>query len=313
MASSTIVDIDLKGLLPKIASGKVRDLFAVDDNTLLFVASDRISAYDVVMKNGIPGKGALLTAMSIYWFKYLEAKIPGLKTHFLNRSLPENVEASVDQNLSKTLRERSMQVRRLQIVPIESIVRGYITGSAWSEYQKSGTVNGIALPSGLVEGQQLPKPLWTPSTKAEAGAKDENISPENARDIIGDETVAKEIERLSLEIYATAADRAEEVGIILADTKFEFGLDVARGNQVVLVDEVLTPDSSRFWSKETWEAHLGKQQPSFDKQFLRDWLVAQGLKGKNDVVVTDEIVEQTAVKYREAYELLTGGKLQPVA
>ena len=250
---------------------------------------------------------------SIYWFKYLSSQIPTLKTHFIKQALPENVESSLNQELLKALRERSMQVRRLQIVPIESIVRGYITGSGWAEYQKSGTVNGIPLPAGLVEGQQLPKPIWTPSTKAEVGEKDENISPEKARTIIGDKRVAEEIERLSLEIYTVAAKRAEEVGIVLADTKFEFGLDVAQGNQVVLVDEVLTPDSSRFWPKETWAAHLGKPQPSFDKQFLRDWLVAQGLKGKKDVVVADDIVEQTAAKYREAYELLTGEKLQAAA
>jgi phosphoribosylaminoimidazole-succinocarboxamide synthase len=245
----------------------------------------------------------------VYWFKYLESKIPTLKTHFLSKGLPEEVSISLGSAHANSLQERSMQVRHLQIVPIESIVRGYITGSAWSEYTKSGTVNGIPQPAGLVEGQQLPKPLWTPSTKAEAGAKDENISPEQARSLIGNEEVAKEIERLSLEIYTTASKRAEEVGIILADTKFEFGLDVEQGNQVVLVDEVLTPDSSRFWPKNTWEAHLGKQQPSFDKQFLRDWLMERGLKGKEGVVVDEEIVEQTAAKYREAYEMLTGEKL----
>lgn len=203
-----------------------------------------------------------------------------------------------------------MQVRRLEIVPIESIVRGYITGSAWSEYEKSGTVNGIALPSGLVEGQKLPNPLWTPSTKAEAGEKDENISPQRAKTIIGDERVASDIERLSLLIYEVAASRAEEAGIILADTKLEFGLDRANGNAVVLVDEVLTPDSSRFWPKVTWEAHLGKAQPSFDKQFLRDWLVSQGLKGKEGVDIPSDVVEQTSQKYKDAFEMLTGKKAE---
>lgn len=197
-----------------------------------------------------------------------------------------------------------MQVRRLSIIPIESIVRGYITGSGWSEYRKSGTVNGIKLPEGLIEGQKLPTPLWTPSTKAEVGGKDENISPEEARRIIGDEQVAAKVEKLSLQIYAAAAERAEAVGIILADTKFEFGLD-AEGD-VVLVDEVLTPDSSRFWPKETWEKNLGGQQPSFDKQFLRDWLTAEGLKGKEGVKVPEDIVRKTAEKYREAYEKITG-------
>ena len=208
------------------------------------------------------------------------------------------------------LEPRSIQVRRLEIVPIESIVRGYITGSAWSEYKKSGTVHGISLPAGLVEGQKLPSPLWTPSTKAEAGEKDENISPQQARTIIGDDKIATEVERLSLQIYEVAASRAEEVGIVLADTKFEFGVDRAHENAVVLVDEVLTPDSSRFWPKTTWEENLGKAQPSFDKQFLRDWLVSQGLKGKDGVTVPPTIVLQTAQKYREAFEMLTGEQLQ---
>ncbi|KAL5113834.1 Bifunctional purine biosynthetic protein ade1 [Pleosporales sp. CAS-2024a] len=298
MASEALVNIDVQGKLPKVASGKVRDLYAIDDDTLLFVASDRISAYDVIMKNGIPGKGALLTSMSIYWFKYLTEHVPGLQTHFLTSSLPP---ALASQSF---LAERSMQVRRLRIVPIESIVRGYITGSGWAEYQKSGTVNGIRLPEGLVEGQKLPAPLWTPSTKAEVGDKDVNITPEAAREMIGNASVAAKIEELSLAIYAAAAARAESVGIILADTKFEFGLDAH--NNVVLVDEVLTPDSSRFWPKETWEQNLGKAQPSFDKQFLRDWLTAEGLKGKPGVTVPGEIVTKTAEKYQEAYEKITG-------
>ncbi|OAL05742.1 SAICAR synthetase [Phaeosphaeriaceae sp. SRC1lsM3a] len=299
MSSEALVNIEVQGDLPKVASGKVRDLYAVDDSTLLFVASDRISAYDVIMENGIPGKGALLTSMSKYWFNYLPQHIPSLKTHFLTSSLPASLSSS-----SPHLKDRSMQVRRLSIIPIESIVRGYITGSGWSEYRKSGTVNGIKLPEGLIEGQKLPTPLWTPSTKAEVGGKDENISPEEARRIIGDEQVAAKVEKLSLQIYAAAAERAEAVGIILADTKFEFGLD-AEGD-VVLVDEVLTPDSSRFWPKETWEKNLGGQQPSFDKQFLRDWLTAEGLKGKEGVKVPEDIVRKTAEKYREAYEKITG-------
>ncbi|KAF1966922.1 phosphoribosylaminoimidazole-succinocarboxamide synthase [Bimuria novae-zelandiae CBS 107.79] len=313
MSSATVVNVDIHGLLPKVASGKVRDLFAVNENTLLFVASDRISAYDVVMQNGIPGKGALLTAMSVYWFQYLKDRIPALQTHFISRSLPQPLESSLERPLYDTLKPRSMQVRRLEIVPIESIVRGYITGSAWSEYKQSSTVNGIALPSGLVEGQKLPKPLWTPSTKAEAGEKDENITPQRARAIIGDERVAADIERLSLQIYEVAASRAEEARIILADTKLEFGLDRANGNAVVLVDEVLTPDSSRFWPKDTWEEHLGKAQPSFDKQFLRDWLVSQGLKGKEGVTVPSTVVEQTAQRYRDAFEMLTGKKAEDIS
>ncbi|KAF2867187.1 hypothetical protein BDV95DRAFT_582779 [Massariosphaeria phaeospora] len=304
MASTTLVNIDLQHKLPKVASGKVRDLFAVDGTTLLFVASDRISAYDVVMANDIPGKGALLTAMSVYWFQYLQTKIPGLKTHYLNSSLPSGIETSLTQSAVEFLQPRSMQVKRLSVLPIESIVRGYITGSAWTEYKKSGTMHGISLPVGLVEGQKLSEPMWTPSTKAAAGAKDENIGPDEARALIGD--VAHEIERLSLQVYSVAAKRAEEVGIILADTKLEFGIDKENGNEVVLLDEVLTPDSSRFWLKESWEMHLGKAQPSFDKQYLRDWLVSKGLKGKEGVVVPDDVVEKTAAKYQEAYERITG-------
>ncbi|KAF2625959.1 phosphoribosylaminoimidazole-succinocarboxamide synthase [Macroventuria anomochaeta] len=296
--SETITTIDIQGKLPKVASGKVRDLFAVDDDTLLFVASDRISAYDVIMENGIPGKGALLTAMSIYWFNYLPQHVPGLKTHYISNTLPSPISTLT------TFQDRSMQVRRLRIIPIESIVRGYITGSGWSEYKKSGTVNGIRLPEGLIEGQKLPQALWTPSTKAELGDKDENISPEKAREIIANRTIAARVEELSLQIYEAAAKRAESVGIVLADTKFEFGLD--EKDEVVLVDEVLTPDSSRFWPKDTWEQNLGKAQPSFDKQFLRDWLTSNGLKGKEGVKVPEDVVQQTAAKYREAYEKITG-------
>ncbi|KAF3004156.1 Bifunctional purine biosynthetic protein ade1 [Curvularia kusanoi] len=296
--SGAITTIDVQGKLPKVASGKVRDLFAVDDNTLLFVASDRISAYDVIMENGIPGKGALLTEMSIYWFKYLTQHVPGLRTHYISNELPGPISSLT------TFQDRSMQVQRLRIIPIESIVRGYITGSGWSEYKKSGTVNGIAMPAGLIEGQKLPQPLWTPSTKAELGDKDENISPEKAREIIANPKIAARVEELSLQIYEAAAKRAESVGIVLADTKFEFGLD--EKDEVVLVDEVLTPDSSRFWPRDTWEQNLGKAQPSFDKQFLRDWLTSNGLKGKEGVKVPEDIVQQTAAKYREACEKITG-------
>ncbi|KAF2735126.1 SAICAR synthetase [Polyplosphaeria fusca] len=304
MASTAVMSIDLGEKLSRIASGKVRDLFEVDNKTLLFVASDRISAYDVVMDTGIPDKGALLTKMSIYWFEYLQEKIPGLEHHFITAALPPSM-ASLPAEVTKSLQPRSMQVRRLKIFPIESIVRGYITGSAWSEYKISQTVNGIAQPPGLIDGQKLPSPIWTPSTKAEPGEKDENISQEKARELVG-EAFGRQIEMLSLEVYSTAAKRAEEVGIVLADTKFEFG--VTDENKVVLVDEVLTPDSSRFWPKETWEANLGHTQPSFDKQFLRDWLSSNGLKGKEGVKIPDEIARKTAAKYHEAWERITGQK-----
>ncbi|KAF2653965.1 phosphoribosylaminoimidazole-succinocarboxamide synthase-like protein [Lophiostoma macrostomum CBS 122681] len=304
MTSKATVKIDLEGKLPKITSGKVRDLYGIDDDTLLFVATDRISAFDVIMENGIPGKGALLTAMSIYWFQYLSSKIPGLQTHFISKGIPSSLKSSLSSSQADDLDSRSMQVRRLRVFPVESIVRGYITGSGWAEYKRSGTVCGIQLPSGLIEGQKLEKPLWTPSTKAELGDHDENISPAKAAEILGQD-FAKEIERQSLEVYSVGAQRAEEVGIVLADTKLEFGLD-HKTNKVVLIDEVLTPDSSRFWPKETWEQNLGKAQPSFDKQFLRDWLAAHGLKNKQGVEMPDDVVARTAEQYRNAYEKITG-------
>ncbi|KAH0289413.1 putative phosphoribosylaminoimidazole-succinocarboxamide synthase, partial [Aureobasidium sp. EXF-3399] len=294
--------------LKKIASGKVREIYEIDPQSLLFVATDRISAYDVIMKNGVPQKGALLTLMSVHWFNLFKEKIPDLKTHLLSASVPASVASSLSAEVSDQLRLRTMHVRRLKVLPLESIVRGYITGSAWSEYKKSGTVHGIAMPKGLQESQKLEKPLWTPSTKAEVGDKDENISPEQATKIVG-EKYAKKIEELSLKVYQIARDYAAERGIIIADTKFEFGLDVET-DEVILVDEVLTPDSSRFWPADKYE--LGKSQDSFDKQYLRDWLTKEGLKGKDGVEMTDAVVKETAKKYREAFEMLTGQKWDEV-
>lgn len=299
--SSALVEIDLQGKLKRIASGKVRDVFEIDEETLLFVASDRISAYDVVMKNGIPDKGVLLTAMSAYWFTHLTSCLPHLRTHFLSAALPPSISSL------PSLARRSMQVRRLHIYPLESIVRGYITGSAWAEYRSSGTVHGIAMPPNLVEGQKLEKPIWTPSTKAAAGSHDENISPDRAREVVGRE-VASEIERISLEVYEIGHQRCLAVGIILADTKLEFGYDPKHEDEIILVDEVLTPDSSRFWPADTYEAHLGRTQPSFDKQPLRDWLSAKGLKGKEGIEVPADVVNDTVEKYREAFERVTGQK-----
>ncbi|THV93722.1 phosphoribosylaminoimidazole-succinocarboxamidesynthase [Aureobasidium pullulans] len=294
--------------LKKIASGKVREIYEVDAKTLLFVATDRISAYDVIMKNGVPQKGALLTLMTAHWFNLFKEKIPDLKTHLLSASVPDSVASSLPADVSAQLRLRTMHVRRLKVLPLESIVRGYITGSAWSEYKKTGTVHGIAMPKGLQESQKLDKPLWTPSTKAEVGDKDENISPEEATKIVG-EKYAKKIEELSLKVYQIARDYAAERGIIIADTKFEFGLDVDT-DEVILVDEVLTPDSSRFWPADKYE--LGKSQDSFDKQYLRDWLTKEGLKGKDRVEMTEAVVKETAKKYREAFEMLTGQKWDDV-
>ncbi|EXJ54253.1 phosphoribosylaminoimidazole-succinocarboxamide synthase [Cladophialophora yegresii CBS 114405] len=288
--------------LPLVASGKVRELYAVDSKSLLFVATDRISAYDVIMKNGIPQKGVLLTLMTAHWFQYLQKQIPTLKTHFLSLDLP----SSLPDDVATELKGRSMLVRKLKVFPLEAIVRGYITGSAWSSYKKTGEVNGRKMPEGLQESQEFPEPIYTPSTKAELGEHDENISIEQAAKIVG-EKHAKRIEELSLQIYKAARDYARERGIIIADTKFEFGLD-EETDEVVLIDEVLTPDSSRFWPKSSYQ--VGRGQSSFDKQGLRDWLTQNGVKGKEDVEMPDDVVEATRAKYLEAFKVLTGKSLE---
>ncbi|KAA8576066.1 hypothetical protein EYC84_006228 [Monilinia fructicola] len=300
MTESALTTLTLDGL-PKVAEGKVRNLYEIDEKTLLFVASDRISAYDVIMENGIPSKGSLLTLLSAHWFDVLTKLIPGLKTHFLTLSLP----SSISTSQHSLLRNRSMQVRKLKIFPIEAIVRGYITGSAWKEYQKTSTVHGIQIPAGLQNSQAFPQgAIYTPSTKAEAGQNDENIHPSKAAEIVG-EKYAQRIEDLAIKLYTTARDYAAERGIIIADTKFEFGLD-EETDEVILVDEVLTPDSSRFWPASQYE--VGKEQESYDKQFLRNWLTKEGLKGKQGVSMPEDIKSQTAEKYREAFEKLTGRK-----
>ncbi|KAK9471878.1 SAICAR synthetase [Dipodascopsis tothii] len=293
-----LVSTDIDSTLPFVARGKVRDIYEVDDQTLLFVATDRISAYDVVMENGIPDKGKLLTQISKFWFGLLKDVCPNhLKSTSID-SLPASVLAHRSQ-----LDDRSMLVQKYKILPIEAIVRGYITGSAWKEYQKEGTVHGIKVREGLREAEKLDTPLFTPSTKADQGEHDINIHPSEVPKIIG-EKYAKRVEELALTLYSKAADFAAERGIIIADTKFEFGVDEA--GEVVLVDEVLTPDSSRFWPAAEYE--IGRDQTSYDKQFLRNWLSANGLKAKEGVSMPVEVVEQTAAKYKEAYEILTGEK-----
>ena len=305
----------LPSTIPLITSGKVRDLYSLSPSTLLFVASDRISAFDVVLSNGIPQKGVLLTQMTAHWMKVLSAAIPDLKTHLISLDLPQEItnEQSITQDIVKSLEGRSMVVGKYKIFAIEAIVRGYITGSAWSEYKKSGTMNGRKLREGLRESEKFDQPIYTPSTKAELGGKDENISIEQAAEIVGPK-YAKKIEELALRLYETAHAYALERGIIIADTKFEFGIpipdasstsDEADGSQeVILVDEVLTPDSSRFWPRDKYK--VGKSQESFDKQYLRDWLIGEGLKDKDGVSMPPEVVRKTGEKYREAFELLTG-------
>ncbi|KAJ7129257.1 phosphoribosylaminoimidazole-succinocarboxamide synthase [Mycena epipterygia] len=309
MAALTHSDLPKLTLLSK---GKVRDIYATSDpDKLLFVASDRISAYDVILKNGIPLKGKLLTEISLFWFKKLAHIIPN---HFITSDIDEmpiEVREYKDQ-----LEGRAMLVKKAQVVPLEAIVRGYLTGSAWSEYKKSGTVHGISLPAGLIESQQLPEPLFTPSTKAEQGLHDENISPEKAAALIGEELYAK-ISAAALALYSSAFAHAHSKGIILADTKFEFGLfpqspDPSSTQELLLIDELLTPDSSRYWPLQGYAA--GRSQPSFDKQYLRDWLVGTGFRkgleagpeGTTDGwLIEDKVVEGTQQRYQEVVAMLT--------
>lgn len=302
----------LPSSIPLIASGKVRDLYSLSSTTLLFVATDRISAYDVILSNGIPSKGILLTQLTAHWIQVLTAAMPSLKTHLLSLNLPSEI-TTLGSQVSSPFQSRSMIVSRHRIFPIEAIVRGYITGSAWAEYSQSGTVHGQALRPGLRESDRLDTPIYTPSTKAEPGEKDENISIERAAEIVGPK-YAKRIEELALQLYETAHAYALERGIIIADTKFEFGVptdtpqDVDGAGDVVLVDEVLTPDSSRFWPREKYA--VGRGQESFDKQYLRDWLTREGLKGKEGVSMPEEVVRKTAQKYQDAFELLTGRQFE---
>ncbi|ODV90355.1 hypothetical protein CANCADRAFT_105199 [Tortispora caseinolytica NRRL Y-17796] len=285
--------------LPLLARGKVRDVYELNDNLLLFVATDRISAYDVVMENGIPDKGKILTAMSVFWFNLLGNVCPN---HLVGTELPNFVPDSVKAQ-GEVLKGRSLVVKKFKLFPLEAIVRGYLTGSAWSEYKKTGTVHGIKLPAGLEESAMLEQPLFTPSTKAEQGEHDENIHPDKAAEIVGKEN-AEKIAALAIKLYCEARDYAKTKGIIIADTKFEFGY--TDDGTIVLVDEVLTPDSSRFWRADQYK--VGTTPDSYDKQFLRNWLTEQGLKGQPGVSMPQEIVDQTAARYIEAYETLTGAK-----
>ncbi|KAF9966185.1 Bifunctional purine biosynthetic protein ade1 [Mortierella alpina] len=290
VVTTTCPDLEL------IARGKVRDLYRVDANSLLFVATDRISAYDVIMNNGITNKGKLLTEISIFWFSFLKDVLPN---HLITANF-EEMPAKVQQYRNQ-LEGRSMLVKSLRVLPIESIVRGYITGSAWSEYKKKGTVCDIALPEGMQESQAFPEPLWTPSTKAEIGDHDENIHPSKAAGIIGEKHAA-DMARISIELYTKARDYALQRGIIIADTKFEFGVD--ENDTLYLIDEVLTPDSSRFWPAATYK--IGTGQDSFDKQYLRNYLDSIGFDRSAGITLPEDVIVNTMAKYQEAYKLLTG-------
>ncbi len=276
-------------------SGKVRDIYDLQEH-LLIVATDRISAYDVVMPNGIPDKGRVLTQISVFWLEKLAEICPNHIVSAAMKDLPE------DLRTQDEIDGRFMLCRKAEVVPIECIVRGYLAGSGWREYKKQGTVCGIELPKGLKKSSQLPEPIFTPSTKAEQGEHDENISFEKGCDIVGKETM-EQLRDLSIQLYSTARDYATERGIILADTKFEFGRDA--DGKLILIDEVLTPDSSRFWPADQYKP--GKDQPSYDKQFVRDYLD----KIKFDRTppappLPAEIVQKTREKYIEAFTRLTG-------
>ena len=286
--------------LPLLARGKVRDNYAVGDDRILMVASDRISAFDVIMGEPIPGKGALLTQMALWWFEQLKDIVP----NHLTGDAPESVVAPGEV---AQVQGRSMLVKRLQPIPVEAVVRGYLAGSGWKEYQDSRSVCGVPLPEGLQNASKLPAPIYTPAAKAAVGEHDENITFERTEQMIGPELAAK-IRDVSLRLYERAAAIALAKGIIIADTKFEFGLDDA--GQLVLMDEVLTPDSSRYWPADSYQE--GSNPPSFDKQFLRDWLEQAQVDGQPwnkqppAPRLPDEVIAQTAAKYREAMQRLLG-------
>jgi len=279
-----------------IRRGKVRDLYALEDEGLLLVATDRISAFDHVLATGIPDKGKILTQVSLFWFDLLKDIVPN---HLITANVdeyPERLRPYTDQ-----LRGRSMLVKQAQMFPIECVARGYLSGSGWKEYQASGAVCGVKLPEGLVESSRLPESIYTPATKSPDGAHDENISFAETERIVGSEDAA-ELRRLTLEIYRRATEHAESRGLILADTKFEFG---RMEDRVILADEVLTPDSSRFWNAQGWQP--GGAQPSFDKQFVRDYLESiHWNKQAPAPGLPEDVVERTRAKYLEAFRRLTG-------
>jgi phosphoribosylaminoimidazole-succinocarboxamide synthase len=301
MPDTTLLHLDLPGV-KKLKSGKVREVFDLGDR-LLFVATDRISAFDVIMPNGIPRKGEVLTQISYFWFAQTASFQPNHLLSPYDGSFGVPALAGVAEDLKRQLARRSMMVKKCQPLAIECVVRGYLAGSGWKEYQKTQTVCGIQLPPGLKESSELPEPIFTPATKAETG-HDENISFEEARKIVGDD-IAEQARAASLKMYHFARDYARRRGIIIADTKFEFGLDNGR---TILIDEVLTPDSSRFWPADQYTP--GKSQPSFDKQFVRDYLETLDWdKTPPAPKLPDDVVAKTSAKYLEAYERLTGGKL----
>jgi phosphoribosylaminoimidazole-succinocarboxamide synthase len=288
-----ILETNLKSL-PLLHRGKVRDIYAVGDDKLLVVQTDRLSAFDVILDDPIPNKGKILTSMSNFWFKKFGHLMPNHETGIE----PESV---VSKDEADQVAGRAIVVKKFTPLGIEAIVRGYLIGSGWKDYQKTGAVCGIALPAGLKEAQKLPQTIFTPSTKAPMGQHDENISFEEAEKIVGAD-VARQVRDAAIDLYTRAAEYAASRGIIIADTKFEFGLDAA--GKLHLIDEILTPDSSRFWPMASYQ--VGMSPPSFDKQFVRDWLDAQPWDKKAPAPrVPQDVLDQTSAKYAEALRLLT--------
>jgi len=297
-AATTLLQTSLSDL-QLLRRGKVRDVYTVDDDSLLIVATDRISAFDCILPTPIERKGEVLTALSEFWFEQLKDVVA-------NHLIESDVDTMppVVQQHAQTLRGRSMLVRRAEVFPVECVVRGYLVGSGWKDYKRTGSVCGHKLPEGLVESAKLPEAIFTPSTKAEEG-HDENITEDQVREIIGDEKTAL-LRDTSLRLYREAEEYARQRGIIIADTKFEFGL--GKDGQLLLVDEVLTPDSSRFWPADEYQA--GRSQPSFDKQFVRDYLETLDWDKKPPAPpIPNEIAAATTARYLEAYRLLTGREL----
>jgi len=296
-AVQACMSTDLKGL-KKIYSGKVRDLYEVDEDTVLQVATDRLSSFDVVMTNGIPGKGKILTQLAVWWFEKLERDV-GCPNHIITADVDKMPESC--RVHAETIRGRSMLVKKLDMLPVEAIVRGYITGSGYKDYTKTGHVCGIPLPKNLRDCEKLPSPVFTPSTKAELGSHDENIAFAKTIDLLGLK-LATELSVQSLKYYTLGQEYAASKGVILADTKFEFGMD--KDGKLILADEILTPDCSRFWDVSKYEA--GRQQDSLDKQIVRNYLLSINYDKATPVVIPDEVVKATMNKYIEIFTILTG-------
>lgn len=282
--------------MKKISSGKVREIYEVDDDKLLLVASDRISAFDYILPAMVPNKGKVLNQLSAFWFDFVKDIVP-------NHVISVDIKDFPEEFQTPEFEGRSMLVKKLKILPVEFIIRGYITGSGWKSYKENGTVCGIKLPDNLQESEKLPEPIFTPSTKAEIGDHDENISFEQVCEIIGVDLATK-LRDKTIAVYSKCAEYAASRGVIIADTKFEFGLD--ENGELVFGDELLTPDSSRFWPAKDYV--VGKSQKSFDKQYLRDWIKSSGYDPETKAPIPDDVINTTSAKYVEAYELLTGKK-----